>query len=85
MSDAPAAVPVIDIPQEARDKALELYQEVLEKESTNRSNYRFSVRRIKQLTEDDDAATPEEPDYITSEQQPEEPEEPEASTAAYPG
>ncbi len=76
------AAVVYDYRLHDRDKALELYQEVLEKESTNRSNYRFSVRRIKQLTENEKAPTPEEPDYLTSEEQP---EEPAASTAAYPG
>lgn len=33
-----------------RDRALELYQQVVETENTNRSNLRWSVRRIQQLT-----------------------------------
>ncbi len=44
-----------------RDRALELYQQVIEVEQANRSNLRFSARRIKQLTENPDQPTPAEP------------------------
>lgn len=44
------AAVVYDYRLHDRDKALELYQQVLEYEPSNRSNLRWSARRIKQLT-----------------------------------
>ena len=73
------AAVVSDFRLHDRDRALELYHQVLEHETFDRSNVRFSVRRIQQLTEDHDVPTPREADL------PAEPpvESPTAATAAY--
>jgi len=44
-----------------RDKALELYQQVLEKETFNKSNVRWATARIHQLTGQDELPPPGEP------------------------
>jgi tetratricopeptide (TPR) repeat protein len=55
------AAVVYDYRLHDRDRALELYQAVLEHEQFNKSNLRFSTRRIKQLTDNPDTPAPEEP------------------------
>jgi tetratricopeptide (TPR) repeat protein len=55
------AAVVYDYRLHDRDRALELYQQVLEHEQFNRSNVRWAVDRIKQLTENPDAPAPAEP------------------------
>ena len=55
------AAVVYDYRLHDRDRALELYQAVLEQEPFNKSNLRFSTRRIKQLTDNPETPAPEEP------------------------
>ena len=66
-TDHPArfqAAVVYDYRLHDRDRALELYQQVLEHEQSNRSNVRWSVDRIKQLTDNPDAPAPAEPEGL---------------------
>lgn len=59
------AAVIYDFRLHDRDRALELYQQVVQYETRNRSNLRFSTRRIQQLTENPNAPTPAEPDAFS--------------------